>query len=94
MTLSPILVPPIAVVAWLFVASVVNALQGGIRGDLGLSSKDILGVSAEEATSEHIEKLGERILSDMKGVAVALILMINLNIDFDYFSLRQLSHKV
>ncbi|CAN0124371.1 unnamed protein product, partial [Hapterophycus canaliculatus] len=48
-----------AVVAILAAASVVNALQAGIRGDLGLTQETILGVPAEEATPEHVAKLGK-----------------------------------
>lgn len=40
-------------------ASVVNALQGGVRGDLGSTPEKILGVPAEEATAEDVAKLGE-----------------------------------
>lgn len=40
-------------------ASVVHALQGGVRGDLGLSQEEILGVPSEEATVEHVASLGE-----------------------------------
>ena len=53
---------PVTLVVGLFVASVVNALQGGVRGDLGLTAEKILGVSADEATAEHIEKLGKMFL--------------------------------
>lgn len=47
-----------AVVGLLVGASVVNALQGGIRGDLGSTTDKILGVPAEEATAEDVSKLG------------------------------------
>lgn len=47
-----------AVVGVLVAASVVNALQGGVRGDLGSTADKILGVPAEEATAEHVSKLG------------------------------------
>lgn len=50
-----------AVVAVLTAASVVNALQAGVRGDLGLTQEKILGVPTEEATPEHVAKLGARI---------------------------------
>lgn len=52
--------PPaiVAVVGVLVAASVVNVLQGGVRGDLGLTSDKILGVRAEEATAEHVASLG------------------------------------
>lgn len=39
-------------------ASLVNALQGGVRGDLGLTPEQILGVPAEEATAEDVSRLG------------------------------------
>lgn len=42
-------------------ASVVNALQGGVRGDLGSTPENILGVPAEEATAEDVAKLGARV---------------------------------
>lgn len=45
-------------VALLVVASLVNALQGGVRGDLGSTPEKILGVPAEEATAEDVAKLG------------------------------------
>lgn len=48
----------VTVVGILLGASVVNALQGGVRGDLGSSSDKILGVPAEQATAEHVAKLG------------------------------------
>lgn len=48
----------VAVVGVLFGASVVNALQGGVRGDLGSTPEKILGVPAEEATADHVAKLG------------------------------------
>lgn len=48
----------VAVVGVLLGASVVNALQGGVRGDLGSTPDKILGVPAEEATAEHVAKLG------------------------------------
>ncbi|CAM9837342.1 unnamed protein product [Scytosiphon promiscuus] len=49
----------IAVVGVLTAASVVNALQAGVRGDLGLTQQKILGVPAEEATPEHVARLGK-----------------------------------
>lgn len=36
-----------------------NALQGGVRGDLGKTPEKILGVPAKEATGEHVAKLSE-----------------------------------
>lgn len=51
----------VAVVALLTAASVVNALQAGVRGDLGLTQEKILGVPAEEATPEHVASLGARV---------------------------------
>lgn len=38
--------------------SVVHALQGGVRGDLGKTQEEILGVRAEEATARDISRLG------------------------------------
>eukprot|EP00752_Nemacystus_decipiens_P012270 g10876.t1 len=49
----------VAVVGAFFAASVVNALQGGVRGDLGATPDKILGVPAEEATAEHVAQLGK-----------------------------------
>lgn len=48
----------VAVFGLLLGASVVNALQGGVRGDLGSTPEKILGVPAEEATAEHVARLG------------------------------------
>lgn len=36
-----------------------NALQGGVRGDLGKTPEKILGVPAQEATGEDVAKLSE-----------------------------------
>lgn len=56
-----ILVWPLAAVGvGLVGASIVNALQGGVRGYLGASQEQILGVPAEEATAEDVAKLSKR----------------------------------
>lgn len=36
-----------------------NALQGGVRGDLGKTPEKILGVPAKEATGEDVARLSE-----------------------------------
>lgn len=56
-----------AVFGVLLGASVVNALQGGVRGDLGSTPDKILGVPAEEATAEHVAKLGALVLGRLLG---------------------------
>lgn len=50
---------PGSVLLLLVVGSIVNALQGGVRGDLGKTPEKILGVPAKEATGEHVARLSE-----------------------------------
>lgn len=51
---------PAVLVAGLVGASVVHALQGGVRGDRGATQEDILGVPAEQATAQDVARLGEQ----------------------------------
>ncbi|CAM9316224.1 unnamed protein product [Choristocarpus tenellus] len=48
---------PATLLAALVGASVVNALQGGVKGYKGETQSKILGVSAEEATAVDVERL-------------------------------------
>lgn len=50
---------PASILLLLIGGSIVNALQGGVRGDLGKTPEKILGVPAEEATGEDVAKLSE-----------------------------------
>ncbi|CAM9651955.1 unnamed protein product [Discosporangium mesarthrocarpum] len=55
--LKSVLLAPASIVGALVVASVVHALQGGVRGYRGATQDNILGVPAEEATVEDIKRL-------------------------------------
>lgn len=41
--------------------SVVSAVEGGVRGDLGGSQESILGVPPEDATAADVARLGEAV---------------------------------
>lgn len=41
-------------------ASVIHALQGGVKGYLGRSQEEILGVRAEEATAADVASLSKQ----------------------------------
>lgn len=50
---------PASILLLLVGGSIVNALQGGVRGDLGKTPEKILGVPANEATGEDVARLSE-----------------------------------
>ena len=50
---------PASILLLLVGGSIVNALQGGVRGDLGKTPEKILGVPAKEATGEDVARLSE-----------------------------------
>ena len=94
LTWSPTAV--VAVVGVLFGASVVNALQGGVRGDLGSTPDKILGVPADEATADHVSKLGALrgscvVRHAQERVQPPRVCILLLSMKFQLFSLELLS---
>lgn len=66
---------PSSLIAALVGASVIHALQGGVRGYLGLSQEDVLGVPVEKATAEDVAALGESTVYSLAHSAVVVVVM-------------------
>lgn len=61
------------VVVGLVGVSIVSVVEGGVRGDLGASQEDILGIPAEDATAEDVARLGETIEEIQEKVALLFV---------------------